>query len=122
MYDFLIYFCTGLQTPLLFHNNISAVSNKFYNVTVQWMSSDGSADDVQYILSIYNSSNENPMNILTLLKAVNLTMQFGVNYYITVTAERCGGKLTSNTSDVLHVFYPGIIAISYFCLLFDIIT
>ena len=99
------YLSIGLQTPAIMPFNESTVIDGLYDVTVQWMTDD--SIDIQYVLSVINSTNYDPLNITTELTSWTFTLQVGVDYYIAVTAQQCGGTLTSNASNILHLFQQG---------------
>lgn len=76
-------------------------------MTVWWTKDDCTPNDVEYILSVTNSSSPGPMHYDTTLTQLNLTLYFGIKYNITVTAQLCGGRIKSEKSDQLHLHFNG---------------
>ena len=70
--------------------------------------------DIEYILSVSNSSSptQKPVEFVTTMTRKSLTLYAGVQYNISITAERCGGNLTSNASAGLTLYFEGLL-ISY---------
>ena len=102
---FSAFILIGVQTPSLVIDSMTTVSSDTYNVTLRWMADDFSSDDVQYVLSISDSSKTDPDTSTTFSTTITLNRQFGVHYYINVTAVMCGDNSTSRTSNELHLFY-----------------
>ena len=78
--------------------------NNFANVTIEWSSS--GSEQYQYRVSI-SSPNSDPVTITTSATMINVTLEIGVDYGITVTAERCSGSVTSMTREPLDIILPG---------------
>ena len=92
---------------------VDKLDKNYHNITVAW-SNDG-AEDTEYVLSTANSSTEIPFSkpeirVIAHNNSVNLALRVGVGYEISVIAQRCGGNLTSNSSNVLSILFPGIVA------------
>ena len=79
----------------------SIVNDSFHNVTVQWNTTDSALSDIEYMLSVTSSQ---AMIYNTTELFITLTLRVGVNYSISLTAQRCDGALASNTSNVLPIF------------------
>ena len=103
-YALIAFILIGVQTPSLVIDSMTTVSSDTYNVTLRWMADDFSSDDVQYVLSISDSSKTDPDTSTTFSTTITLNRQFGVHYYINVTAVMCGDNSTSRTSNE-HLFY-----------------
>ena len=101
------------MTPVISLNSsyiYGVENNSFRNVTIEWSSS--GSEQYQYRVSI-SSPNSDPVTITTLATMINVTLEIGVEYGITVTAERCSGSVKSNTNEPFLVILPGVHIYSY---------
>jgi hypothetical protein len=94
----------GLQTPHLNYTTIAA-DKDVLNVSVTWTTEDSDKKDIEYVLSVSADSLSQNKSTTTNRKQ-NLTLFNGTEYTITVISQRCGGDLTSNTSDPKHILFP----------------
>ena len=89
--------------------------NRFGNVTIEWSSSGN--EQYQYLGSV-SSQNLDQMNFTTLATMINVILEVGVNYSITVTAERCNGSVKSSTSKSLDIVLSGMYTYVHVAILF----
>ena len=98
-----IFLSIDLTTPSI--NYMRSTSNgEIYNVTVWWTKDDCTPNDVEYIVSVTNSSSPGPMYHVTTLTQLSLTLYFGIEYNITMTAQLCSGRIKSETSNQLRLY------------------
>ena len=86
------------------------------NITITWITHDSSFTDIEYVVTLSNSSFSDTFNVNATM--VNVTLSVRSLYYITIISERCGGNLSSTASNTLQVSCPGvfyIIPIGSFC-------
>ena len=85
--------------------------NDIHDVLVWWGNSDDpTLSDIEYILSVRNSSSPTqPVKFITRDTHMSLPLDAGIQYNISVLAQRCGGDLTSNTSVELQLMFNGMI-------------
>ena len=109
VYDLIaIYFVPELKTPTLVNESIILIDDEHCNVTIKWNStSDPDYDDIEYVVSISNSSEFTNKTFTTTV--VNITLDRNVHYSMMVTSLRCDGDLKSNSSNILTVLCQGII-------------
>ena len=80
-----------------------------YGARVWWIVKDTDTyNDVEYIVSVVNSSFPTPMDITTNQTTITLNLFYGVNYTIAVIAKRCGGNVSSEPSEECLLYNPGI--------------
>lgn len=91
-----------LTTPSINYTR-STSNGEIYNVTVWWTEDECTPNDVEYIVSLTNSSSPHPMHQVTTLTQLNLTLYFGIEYNVTVTAQLCRGRIESETSNLLRL-------------------
>ena len=93
------FFHTDLNAPLLLDDCNEVAENA---ITVFWTDNGCTPDDVEYVVSVTNSTHSDPEKHVT--KHYNLTLNVteGVDYTITVTAQLCGGTVSSDSSKPLH--------------------
>jgi hypothetical protein len=99
-----LHFATPeLNTPKLIIKNDSNlyIDENHCNVTIMWTTDDSNVDDIEYVISVSNSSSPVYMNLTTTITIMNVTLQVDVNYSIVVHSLRCQGNLVSNSSNVL---------------------
>ena len=89
---------TDLNAPLL--NGCNEVDEN--TITVFWTDNGCTPDDVQYVVSVTNSTHSDPEIHVTNDKNITLNITEGFNYTITVTTQRCGETVTSDSSEPLH--------------------
>ena len=89
---------TDLNAPLL--NDCNEVGEN--TITVFWTDNGCTPDDVEYVVSVTNSAHSDPEIHVTNDKNITLNAIEGFNYTITVTTQRCGGTVTSDSSEPLH--------------------
>ena len=66
--------------------------------------------DTVYVLSVTDSASPfDPVTYTTNMTSIRLTLSAGVSYQISLTAQRCEGNVTSNTSNMLFYYFSGII-------------
>ena len=76
-------------------------------IMVLWTNDGCTPNDVEYVLSVFNSTYSDPVKYVTNLMNVTLSVMKDYEYIITVTAQLCGGHVTSNGSEPLHLYFPG---------------
>ena len=81
-------------------------------ITVFWRDDDCTPKNVDYIISVSNSTHPDPIKYITNLKNITLSLMKGIHYTITVTAQLCGGNVTSESSEPLHLYFPGLFVIN----------
>ena len=92
-------FCIAdLNAPLL--NGCNEVNEN--TITVFWTDNGCTPDDVEYVVSVTNSAPSDPEKHVTNHKNITLIVTEGVNYTITVTAQLCGGTVSSDSSKSLQ--------------------
>ena len=89
---------TDLNTPLL--NGCNEVDEN--TITVFWTDNGCTPNDVEYLVSVINSTHSDPEKHVTNHKNITLSAMQGITYMITVTAQLCGGNVTSDRSEPLH--------------------
>lgn len=94
-----------LQTPVLYKDSVMIIDDDYRNVTIQWEETDEAMDNVVYVLSVNISSSSEVTYFTTTQLSKTLKLQVGINYSISLIAQQCDGALTSNTSNVLHIFF-----------------
>ena len=82
--------------------------NNIHDVEIMW-GDNNIFSDIEYVLSVSNSSSstQKPVEFVTTVKRKRLTLYAGIQYNISVTAQRCGGNLTSNPSANLSLYFDG---------------
>ena len=90
---------TDLNAPLLLNDCNEAKEN---TITVFWTENGCTPDDVEYVVSVTNSAHSDPEKHVTNHKNITLNATEGFDYTITVTAQLCGGSVTSDSSKPLH--------------------
>ena len=98
-------FFTDLNVPILNWYMVDADINR---ITVFWRDGDCTHKNVDYIISVSNLTHPDPINYVTNLKNITLSLMKGIHYTITVTAQLCGGNVTSESSEPLHLYFPGL--------------
>ena len=99
----------ALSTPQLYCTTVDINNNVQYEVRVQWIVNDTDTyNDVEYVVSVANSSSPTHMDITTNQTQITLNVFYGVNYTVAVTAQRCGRNVTSEPSEECLLYYPGI--------------
>ena len=80
------------------------VSNE-YEVPLFWTEDECTPHDVEYVLTVTNSSSSE----LYVTNFTSLTLNFsgGVKYTVTVTVQLCKGNVTSDKSNPLTIEFPG---------------
>ena len=76
-------------------------------IMVLWTNDGCTPNDVEYVLSVFNSTYSDPVKYVTNLMNVTLNVMKDYEYIITVTAQLCGGNVTSKSSEQLHLYFPG---------------
>ena len=99
-------------TPVLEYQIKGVEKNSFANVTIVWSSSGN--EQYQYLVSI-SSLKSDRVNFTTSVAMINVTLEIGVGYSITVTAERCNGSVRSMTSESLDIVLPGMLVHCSIC-------
>ena len=97
------FLSVDLTTPSINYTR-STSKDEIYNVTVWWTKDDCTPNDVEYIVSVTNSSSPGPMYHVKTLMQLNLTLYCGIEYNITVTAQLCSGRIKSETSNQLRLY------------------
>ena len=80
-------------------------------ITVFWRDDGCIPKNVKYIVSVGNLTHPDPIKYVTNLKNITLSLMKGVHYIITVTAQLCGGNVTSQSSEPLHLYFPGLLIV-----------
>ena len=86
------------------------VKNDIHDIEIVWSDNNNNIySDIEYVLSVSNSSSSTgkPVEFVTTEKYKRLTLYAGTQYNISVTAQRCGGNLTSNSSTDLSLYFDG---------------
>ena len=98
----------GIEAPTLSFIELT-VKNNIHDVAIVW-NDNNMFSDIEYILSVSNSSSptRKPVEFVTTMMRKSLTLYAGVQYNISITAERCGGNLTSNFSAELTLYFEGL--------------
>ena len=91
---------TDLNAPLLL-SDCNEVNEK-NAITVFWTDNGCTPDDVEYVVSVTNSTHSDPEKHVTNHKNITLNVTEGVNYTIIVNAQLCGGNITSESSKPLQ--------------------
>ena len=101
--------CTAaLSTPQLYCSTVDINNNVQYEARVWWIINDTDTyNDVEYVVSVVNSSSPTPMDITTNQTQITLNLYYGVNYTIAVITKRCGGNVTSQFSEECLLYFPG---------------
>ena len=89
---------TDLNAPLL----LNGCNEMDDTITVFWTYNGCTPDDVEYVVSVTNSTHSDPEKYVTNEKNITLNAIQGTAYMITVTAQLCGGNVTSERSEPLH--------------------
>ena len=76
-------------------------------ITVLWTNDGCTPNDVEYVLLVFNSTYSDPVKYVTNLMNTTLSIMKDTEYIITVTAQLCGGNVTSKSSEPLHLYFPG---------------
>ena len=93
------FLSAALSTPQLYCSTVD-MDDVQYEARVQWIVNDTDTyNDVEYVVSVVNSSSPTPMDITTNQTHVTINLFYGVNYTIAVTAQRCGGNVSSEPSE-----------------------
>ena len=97
----------ALETPVL-NYTMAKIDDDVYKVTLWWTINEDPLDDVSYDLLVVatDSSTQNHTNNASNLTQISLC--YGTEYEVTVTALRCGGNVTSEPSEPLLLYFPGI--------------
>ncbi|CAI8058311.1 hypothetical protein GBAR_LOCUS31703 [Geodia barretti] len=96
----------ALHTPVLSYIEMPG-DKKIRNVTIKWTTPDGTKNDIEYHLSVKNSTHTTTWT--TKVPQVNQSLTVGTRYTATVFSQRCDGTVKSNVSDPLDIFlkeYP----------------
>jgi hypothetical protein len=80
----------------------TSISDGVCNIVVTWNETDSNIGDIEYVLSVSNSSTTYNMTTTTATMA-NVEVPTGDNYCVTLNSQRCLGNLTSNHSRECHV-------------------
>jgi hypothetical protein len=91
----------ALHTPVLSYIEIPG-DNKIRNVTIKWTTPDGTKNDIEYHLSVKNSTHTTTWT--TNISHVNQSLTVGTRYTATAYSQRCDGTVKSNVSDPLDIF------------------
>ncbi|CAI8037894.1 hypothetical protein GBAR_LOCUS21168 [Geodia barretti] len=99
----------GLNAPVLLDNyTMLKMDNGTYEVKVWWTKGNCAPDDVEYNLTLTNTSSEEAVNnYVTKQSQQTLYLNPGIEYVIAVTAQLCDGDLKSETSNKLTLYIPG---------------
>ena len=119
---YLFFSFTDLNVPIINWYNIM-MNEDMNTVVVYWGDDDCTPKDVKYIVSVGNSTHSDPIKYVTNLKNITLSLMKGIHYTITVTAQLCGGNVTSKSSEPLHLYFPGFYincCISYLHTFYDV--
>jgi hypothetical protein len=95
----------GIEAPTLSFIELTG-KNNIHDVEIMW-NDNNIFSDIKYILSVSNSSSptRKPVEYVTTMIRKSLTLYAGVQYNISITAERCGGNLTSDFSAELTLYF-----------------
>ena len=99
-----LFFSPALHTPVLSYIEIPG-DNKIRNVTIKWTTPDGTKNDIEYHLSVKNSTHTTTWT--TKVPQLNQSLTVGTHYTATVFSQRCDGTVKSNVSDPLDIFLKG---------------
>ena len=97
-------FSSALHTPTLSYIEMPG-DKKIRNVTIKWTTPDGTKNDIEYHLSVKNSTHTTTWT--TKVPHVNHSLTVGTRYTATVFSQRCDGTVKSNVSDPLDIFLKG---------------
>ena len=98
----------GLNAPVLSENyTVVKMDNGTYEVTVWWTKGNCAPDDVEYNLTLTDTSSEEALNNVTKQTQQTLCLNPGIEYVVAVSAQLCGGDLKSETSNELTLYIPG---------------
>ena len=98
----------GLNPPVLLDNyTMVKMDNGAYEVTVWWTKGNCAPDDVEYNLTLTDTSSEGAVNNVTKQTQTTLYLNQGTKYVIAVTAQLCDGDLKSETSNELTLYISG---------------
>ena len=99
----------GLNPPVLLDNyTMVKMDNGAYEVTVWWTKGNCAPDDVEYNLTLTDTSSEEAVNnYVTKQTQKTLYLNASIEYVIAVTAQLCDGDLKSETSNELTLYIPG---------------
>ena len=103
----IISLSAALETPVL-NYTMAKFDDDVYKVTLWWIINEDPPDDVSYDLLVVatDSSTQNHTNNASNLTQISLC--YGTEYEVTVTALRCGGNVTGEPSEPLLLYFPGI--------------
>ena len=76
-------------------------------IMVLWTNDGCTPNDVEYVLSVFNSTNSDPVKYVSNLMNTTLNVMKDYEYIITVTAQLCGGNVISKSSEQLNLYFPG---------------
>ena len=98
----------GLNAPVLSENyTVVKMDNGTYEVTVWWTKGNCVPDDVEYNLTLTDTSSEGAVNNVMKQTQTTLYLNQGIKYVIAVTAQLCDGDLKSETSNELPLYCAG---------------
>ena len=98
----------ALSTPQLNCTTVDINNNVQYEARVWWIINDTDTyNDVEYVVSVVNSSSPTPMDITTNQTQITIDLFYGVSYTIAVIAQRCGGNVSSERSEECPLYNPG---------------
>ena len=109
VYDGYFLYFTAIEIPMLHFIELT-VKNDIHDIEIVWSdNSNNIYSDIEYVLSVSNSSSSTrkPVKFVTTVKYKRLILYAGIQYNISVTAQRCGGNLTSNSSTDLSLYFDG---------------
>ena len=95
---------SALHTPVMNYTVVSA-NETARNISIKWRTPDSTKRDMEYLLSMISSSHRKTWTTNQIRQT--LTIHVGINYTLTVIVQRCKGNLTSNSSNPLLIYFPG---------------
>ena len=97
----------GLNAPVLLDNyTVVNMDNGTYKVTLWWTKGTCAPDDVEYNLTLTNTSSKETLKV-TKQTQTTLYLNPGIEDVIAVTAQLCDGDLKSETSNELTLYISG---------------
>ena len=91
---------------MLNYTTVSEDKNRV-NVLIKWTTPDSFKTDMEYQLSVKNDSHTVNQTTRDIHQSLNLTL--GVHYTVAVISQRCNGKLQSNLSHPLPLYFKGVV-------------
>ena len=98
---------SALHTPVVNYTVVSA-NETARNISIKWRTPDSTKRDMEYVFSMRSSSHPKYWTTNLTHQSLTLTIHTGVRYTVTVVAQRCRGNVTSNSSNPLLIYFPGV--------------